>query len=122
MDIVKIKEVLTVICILLFSLSLACLLVRFIRLEIRNARNSKAPVCTERATVYCKHAEQDYLPQGRSSGAVFYITFHTDLGQIVKCHMDYEHFYQIEEDATGQLTWQGERFWRFIPEKKGASL
>ncbi len=109
-------ETFMLICALMFGFSVLCMLVQFILHEIRSHKNSQAPIRTERATVHCKHDQQDILPQGTSSGYVFYITFHTDFGEIVKCYMDYNHFYTIEDGATGQLTWQGERFLKFIPE------
>ncbi len=111
-------ENIKLICYLLLGLSLLWMVIRFILLEIRNHKNSKALVRTERATVYYKHEEQDYLPQGNSSSCVFYITFHTDFGEIVKCYMNYDHFYIIEQGAVGELTWQGERFLSFVPERK----
>ena len=98
--------------------SAVLLVIRFIRSELRLYRNSQAPVCTERATFHYKHPEKDMVCAGRGSSELFYITFHTDFGQQLKLYMTYEHFYILEEGDTGMLTWQGTKFWKFIPEKK----
>ncbi len=98
--------------------SLLFLLVRFCVIEYRLHKIGKAPVYTEPATVHYKHPEQDLINAGRANGSIFYITFHTDFGVAVKCYMGYEHFYILEEGMHGELTWQGERFIKFIPETK----
>ncbi len=115
----RILQIVEYVALGVIGVSLLLSLLRFLRLERRNYRNSHAPVCTERALAYQKHREQELLSQGTASGSVFFITFHTDFGEIVRCYMGYENFYIIEEGAVGQLTWQGERFLGFVPEKKG---
>ena len=102
----------------LFVGSIGLLLLYYIRNEIRLHRNSQAPVCTERATVHYKHAEKEMVYSGRGNTELFYITFHTEFGQQLKLYMTYEYFYTLEEGDTGTLTWQGERFWKFVPDEK----
>ena len=93
-------------------------IIRFVRREYRLHKNSAAPLCTDRATVYFKHEEKDLPYMGRGYDYVRYITFHTDHGQAVKLHMTGQQFFETPEDAVGMLTWQGTRFWKFEPEKK----
>ena len=100
---------------LLFSIIL--LAIRFIYNEVRLHRNNRSPVYTERATVHYKHPEKEMVYAGRGNHELFFITFHTDQGQQLKLYMTYEHFYILEEGDTGMLTWQGEKFWKFEPEK-----
>ena len=109
--------------ILLYSLNNAifvalCALIRFIIIEYRLHKDSVAPLCTDRATVYFKHNEKDLPYMGRRYDYVCYITFHTDHGEAIKLHMTGQQFFEIQEDDVGMLTWQGTRFWKFIPEKK----
>ena len=89
------------------------MLVSFIILEYRNYQNSNAPVFTEPAVAYFKHPETQLVNQGRTSGDVHFITFHTDNGEICKLYMTAQNFYSIPEGSRGILTWQGERFWKF---------
>ena len=98
--------------------SIVLLILFYVRNEIRLHRNSQAPVCSERATVHYKHTEKEMVYAGRGNNELFYITFHTEFGQQVKLYMTYEYFYTLEEGDTGILTWQGERFWKFVPDKK----
>ena len=84
----------------------------------RNNRRDKAPVRTERAVAYHKHEKNDLVLLGRHSTYVYYITFHTDFGEIVKLYMTRDDYFIINEGDVGQLTWQGEKFWKFVPENK----
>lgn len=86
-------------------------------LEYRLRKNDQSPVLTDMAVVYCKHAETALVNQGRSSGDVHFITFHTDSGDIVKLYMNASQFYSIPESCRGLLTWQGQRFWSFEEEE-----
>ena len=93
-------------------------IIRFIVLEYRTHKNSNAPVFTDHATVLIKHPETDAPYLGRGYSYVYYITFHTDFGETVKLYMNRDDFYTLSEGDTGMLTWQGEKFWKFIPDKK----
>ena len=93
-------------------------IIRFALIEYRLHRNSTAPVCTDRATVYFKHEEKDLPYMGRGYDHVRYVTFHTDHGEAVKLYMTGQDFFEINENDVGMLTWQGTKFWRFEPEKK----
>ena len=92
--------------------------IRFAIIEYRLHKDSVAPICTDRATVYFKHEEKDLPYMGRGYDYVRYITFHTDHGETVKLHMTGQEFFEIQENDVGTLTWQGTRFWKFEPEKK----
>ena len=93
-------------------------IIRFVRREYRLHKNSAAPLCTDRATVYFKHEEKDLPYMGRGYDYVRYITFHTDRGEALKLYMTGQEFFEIREDDVGMLTWQGDKFWKFEPEKK----
>lgn len=93
-------------------------IIRMVITIYRNDRKNKAPVYTEHAVVFHKHKKNDIVFAGIHSSYVFYITFHTDFGQILKLYMTRDDFYVIEEGAAGQLTWQGDKLWKFIPDKK----
>lgn len=84
----------------------------------RNNKKNKAPVYTERAVAYHKHEKTDIVFAGIHSTYVYYITFHTDFGEILKLYMTRDDFFIINEGDVGQLTWQGDKLWRFVPEKK----
>ena len=92
--------------------------IRFAIIEYRLHKDSVAPICTDRATVYCKHPERDLPYMGRNYDYVCYVTFHTDHGEAIKLHMTGQQFFEVNENDTGALTWQGEKFWKFEPEKK----
>ncbi|MBQ3193114.1 MAG: DUF2500 family protein [Oscillospiraceae bacterium] len=85
-------------------------------LEIREKiRGKNRPVQTARAMVYCKHPDPVYVPGAQSirraaSGYVYYVTFHTDTGEIVKLYLNYDRFFLLEENSYGMLKWEGERF------------
>lgn len=102
----------------LLIVSIILLIIHFIRNEIRLHRNSQAPEFTERAVVHYKHEEKEMVYAGRGNNELFYVTFHTEGGLQLKLYMTYEYFYTLEEGQTGILTWQGEKFWKFIPDKK----
>lgn len=85
--------------------------------EYKLRQNNKAPVNTCGAVAYFKHPEQALVNAGRTSGDVHFITFHTDSGEIVKLYMNPQQFYSIPEGSRGTLTWQGERFWKFVKEE-----
>ena len=102
----------------LLIVSAGLVILYFIRTEIRLSRNSRAPEFTEQATVYCKHPEKEMVYAGRGSHELFYVTFHTEGGQQLKLYMTYDQFYNMEEGQTGLLTWQGEKFWKFLPDDK----
>ena len=102
----------------LLIVSAVLVILYFIRTEIRLHRNSQAPEFTERATVYYKHPEKEMVYAGRGNNELFYVTFHTESGQQLKLYMTYDQFYNMEEGQTGLLTWQGEKFWKFLPDDK----
>lgn len=96
-------------------------LIRFIIREYKLHKNSIAPVFTDRATVYYKHPERDLPYMGRNYDYVCYVTFHTDHGEAVKLYMTGQEYFELNENDVGMLTWQGTKFWKFIPEKKEES-
>ncbi len=89
------------------------LVIRFFLLEYFTWKNNRQPVQTSGATVFWKDPVPGYLPQGRASSSVYYITFHTDSGETARLYMGYQDYFTIEEGARGILTWQGEKFWKF---------
>ncbi len=97
-----------------------CLL-RWIRLEQKLRRNGRAEVETCGAVVFAKDGVPGYLPQGRASSSVYSVTFHTDTGRALTLDLSYDDFYIIREGTHGVLTWQGQRFWKFVPDRVSGS-
>lgn len=112
----RIVNVLLVALLTLAALSLLYQLIHFIVTEVRRYRNHNAPVCTERATVWQKHSETQMQNLSRGNAYVYFITFHMDFGQILWLYMNQDELYRLEEGSAGQLTWQGNKFWDFVPE------
>lgn len=118
MDLNALMDNMKVVFLVVFCLCAGCQLIRYILLEYRIYRNNKAPVYTDRAVAHYKHEETDAPYLGRGYSYVHYITFHTDSGIAVKLYMNSDDFYIIQEGDTGELTWQGNKLWKFIPDKK----
>lgn len=116
MDVEKIRSVANIILYIALGFCILYWIAHSIVLASRNHRNSTAQVMTEPAVVYLKHQETALVNQGRTSGDVHFITFHTDSGDIVKLYMNAQDFYSIPEGSRGILTWQGTRFWKFTQE------
>lgn len=114
----QLLKLIPTILIILAIPSILYMIVQFIIMEYRSYKNSKAPVFTVRATAHYKHPEVDLPYLGRDYSYVHFITFHTELGEAVKLYMNGDDFYIINEGDVGELTWQGEKFWKFVPEKK----
>lgn len=94
-------------------------LIWFFYSHIKSEKRNRLPVVTDKAVVYQKHPDPVYVPGAGSryntgSSYVYYITFHTDSGLILKLYVNPDVFYTIEEDSRGELTWQGDRFWKFL--------
>lgn len=104
--------------VMIIGFSAVCGVIRFIILAYRGHKTRNAPVFTDRATVYFMHPEKDAPYLGRGYSYVYYITFHTDSGLAQKLYMTKDEFYIIQEGDTGMLTWQGNKLWKFIPDKK----
>ncbi len=97
-------------------IGLGGLLIRFLLLEYTSWKNDRQLVQTGGAVVAYKDPDPSHLPQGRASSSVYFITFHTDSGEIVKLYMGYQDYFLIEEGSRGTLTWQGQKFWKFVPD------
>lgn len=102
---------------ILIVLAAAAFILHFILVEYRSRRQSSAPVETARAVAYYKHPEMEASLAGRHSTYVYYITFHTESGDILKLYMDRDHYFSIPEGSWGMLTWQRDRFWKFEKEE-----
>jgi len=100
----------------LLVLAAAAFLIYFIMVEYRNHKRSSAPVETARAVAYYKHPDMEPVLMGRASTYVYYITFHTDSGDILKLYMNPQDYYSIPEGSWGMLTWQHNKFWKFEKE------
>jgi len=101
----------------LLVLAAAAFVVYFILVEYRNHRKNSAPVETARAVAYYKHPDMEPALAGRHSSYIYYITFHTESGDILKLYMNPNDYFSIEEGSWGMLTWQHNKFWKF--EKEG---
>ena len=117
MDVEKLRSAVTVVFYIALGFCLLYWIARTLVLEYHNHKNSNAPVLTEPAIAYCKHPETLLVNQGRSSGDVHFIPFHTESGDILRLYMTARDFYSIPEGCKGNLTWQGERFWKFEKEE-----
>lgn len=100
----------------LLVLAAAAFLIYFITVEYRNHKRSSAPVETARAVAYYKHPDMEPVLTGQASTYVYYITFHTDAGDILKLYMNPQDYYSIPEGSWGMLTWQHNKFWKFEKE------
>lgn len=123
MDYSGVQNIVTIILLCGFACIAAFGAAHFVYLNYRGWKQRKLPVQTARATVYCKYPDPEYVSGSQnihatSSGYIYYITFHTDTGEVLKLYLNPKPFFAIEENAVGQLTWQGGRFWNFVPEEK----
>lgn len=91
-------------------------IIRFFLQEYRLYKRDQAEVLTARAVAYCKHPEMEPVLSGRASTYVYYITFHTETGDILKLYMTPANYHSIDENTWGILTWQSNRFWKFEKE------
>lgn len=105
---------LKVVCIFLAA---ASFVIYFVLVEYRSHKRNNAPVETARAAAYCKHPDMEPVLTGRSSTYVYYITFHTNSGDILKLYMTPQDYYSISEGSWGILTWQHNKFWKFQKEE-----
>lgn len=101
----------------LVILAVAAFVVYFILVNYRSNKRNNAPVETTRATAYLKHPDMEPVLNGRHSTYIYYITFHTDCGDILKLYMNPTDYFSISEGSCGMLTWQGDRFWKFEKEE-----
>lgn len=92
------------------------MVIRFILMEYRLYKRDRAPMETAPAIAWYKHPDMEPVLAGRSSTYVYYVTFHTDSGDILKLYMTPDQFYSIEEGSRGILTWQGPKLWKFEQE------
>lgn len=99
------------------AFAIISMLIRFIVMEYRLHRRDRAPIETAPATVFHKHPDMEPVLAGRGSTYVYYITFHTDSGIILKLYMPSDQYHILEEGDHGILTWQRERFWKFEKEE-----
>ncbi len=98
------------------SFAVLAVIVQWIRLELFIRRNNRAEIKTSLAVAQSKDPNPGYAPQGRSSSSVYYITFLTEEGEQVRLYMQYQDFYVIAQGSRGTLTWQGEKFLKFLPD------
>lgn len=89
---------------------------RFLLTGYRLRKRDQCQVETAPAVAWYKHPDMEPVLAGRASTYVYYITFHTDSGDILKLYLNPTEFYSIEEGSRGILTWQGTRFWKFEQE------
>lgn len=91
--------------------------VYFILVNYRSSHRSNAPVETARAFAYYKHPDMEPSLNGRHSSYTYYITFHTDSGDVLKLYMNPTDYFSIAEGSWGLLTWLADRFWKFEKEE-----
>lgn len=89
---------------------------RLLLTAYRLHKRDRCPIETAQAVAYFKHPDTKPVLLGRASTYVYYITFHTDIGESLKLYMDRDDFYSVTEGSRGLLTWQGEKFWKFQQE------
>ena len=101
----------------LLILAAAAFLLYFVIVEYRNHRRNNTPVETARAVAYYKHPDMEPALAGRHSSYIYYITFHTETGEILKLYMNSQDYFAISEGSWGILTWQHNKFWKFQKEE-----
>lgn len=97
----------------LVSLVIGINVLYFIYLNYRSWKTNNAPVETSRAVAYYKDPEIKASIDGRSNTYFYHITFHTESGDILTLYMLRDQYHRIPEGASGELTWQNKRFWKF---------
>ena len=98
-------------------LAVISFLIYFIQVNYRSSKRNNAPVETARAIAYYKHPDMEPALAGRHSSYIYYITFHTESGDILKLYMNPQDYFSIPEGSWGMLTWQSDRFWKFEKEE-----
>ena len=88
----------------------------FIVVEYRSWKKNNAPVETARAVAHCKDPNPQASIYGRNHTYIYYITFQTESGDLLKLYMDRDPYFSIPEGASGELPWQETKFWKFILE------
>lgn len=121
MDAAQLKHIISIALYCAVGFATICGIIRFARLAYRKQKIDQSPVCTGRATVYFKHEEKDAPYLGRGYSYVYYVTFHTDLGEALKLYMNGDDFFILHEGDVGELTWQGEKFWKFVSEQSNTN-
>lgn len=116
MDAEVFEKVLTIAVSLAAGAAMLSLAVDFIAVNYRGWKINRAPVETARSTVYWKNPEPTQQLLGRHSSMIYYITFHTDNGNILTLYLNAQDYFSLQEGDTGLLTWQADRFWKFIKE------
>lgn len=101
----------------MIALGVIGFVIYFVLVNYHSNKRNNAPVETARAMAYYKHPEMEPVLTGRASTYVYYITFHTESGDILKLYMNPKDYYSIPEGSWGMLTWQSDRFWRFEKEE-----
>lgn len=104
----------------LFIISIICMVIRFFIMEYRLYKRDQAEIETAPAIAYYKHPDMEPFLAGRGSTWIYYITFHTDSGDILKLYLNPDQFHAVAEGSRGLLTWQGTRFWKFEQEEPHA--
>lgn len=98
-------------------LAVAAFVIYFIQVNYRSNKRNNASVETARAVAYYKHPDMETVLLGRHSSYIYYITFHTESGDILKLYMNPQDYFSIPEGSWGTLTWQSDRFWKFEKEE-----
>lgn len=116
------EQIISLIVHICLGLSVISVLGYFIWINLRGKKQRELPVQTDRATVYYKHPEPEYFATGAAryttaGNYIYHITFHTDGGLALKLYLNFDRYAEIQENSAGQLTWQGNRFWNFVPEE-----
>ena len=91
--------------------------VYFIVVNYRSSKRNNAPVETCRAFVYYKNPKMHPVLLGRHSSYVYYVTFHTESGDVLELYLNPTDYHSISESSWGTLTWQADRFWKFEKEE-----
>ena len=111
------SEILNYLKIGMIALGVIGFVIYFVQVNYRSNRRNNAPVETALALAYYKHPEMEPVLTGRASTYVYYITFHTESGDILKLYMNSQDYFAISEGSWGILTWQHNKFWKFQKEE-----
>ena len=97
-------------------LAVSAWILYFVVVEYRSWKRNNAPTETDRAVAHFKDPTPEASIYGRNHTYTYHVIFHTDSGKILNLYMGRDPYHSIPEGASGELTWQDQKFWKFVLE------
>ena len=85
-------------------------------------KDDKGPELTGQATVTSKRVAQGRYVGKAPSRWNYLMTFTLSDGEQIELYTSEATFGELQEGQTGQLTWQGKRFYSFDPDESGGDI